>query len=225
VSVASGNRKGAADPVTGLTTPSVPFQTGLSQFRTAGQNRFFQYLAPASDTTGAQTVFTHERATRINPQLYYYYEALGLLAEYMWLKQGVQKGNTNITELTQQAAAVTASYTINGRENYDGTTPLVGFDPAKGAWGALVIAARWSWLKVDDATFPVYANPVQSARVANSFGAAVTWVLRRSARFAISYDQTRFDGGAGVGATAMAAAMIADRATEHVIIGRAQANF
>ena len=225
VSAMTGNRKGAADPNTGLTTPSTPFQTGLSAFRTAGQNRFFQYLAPASDTTGAQTVFAHERATRINPQLYYYYDSIGLLAEYLWLKQGVQKGNTNITELTNQSAAVTASYTINGRENYDGTTPTVGFDREKGAWGALVIAARWSWIAVDDATFSTYANPVASARAANAFGGAITWVPRRTARFAISYEQTRFDGGAGTAAMGMTPAAIRDRLTEHVFIGRAQANF
>jgi phosphate-selective porin OprO/OprP len=191
---------------------------------TAGQNRFFQYLAPASDTTGAQTVFAHERATRINPQLYYYYDSIGLLAEYLWLKQGVQRGNTTGV-LRQKSAAVTASYTINGRENYDGTTPLVGFDRGKGAWGALVIAARWSWLAVDEETFPIYANPLTNARVAHAFGAAVTWVPRRSARFAVAYEQTRFDGGAGTAASGMNPAVFADRLTENVLIMRAQANF
>jgi phosphate-selective porin OprO and OprP len=225
VSVQTGNRKGAADPATQLATPLLPFQTGLSPFRTPGQNRFFQYLAPASDTTGAQTVFTHERATRVNPQLYYYYESLGLLAEYMWLKQGVQKGNANLADLTQQSAAVTASYTINGRENYDGTTPLVGFDREKRTWGALVIAARWSWLAMDEATFPTYANPVASAREAQSFGAALTWVPRRSARFSVAWDHTRFEGGAGRAASGMMPAVIGNRQTENVIIGRAQANF
>ena len=225
VSVQTGNRKGAADPATQLATPSLPFQTGLTPFRTPGQNRFFQYLAPASDTTGAQTVFIHERATRVNPQLYYYYESVGLLAEYMWLKQGLQKGNANLADLTQQSAAVTASYTINGRENYDGTTPLVGFDREKGAWGALIIAARWSWLAVDEATFPIYANPVVSAQEAQSFGAALTWVPRRSARYSVAWDQTRFEGGAGTAASGMTAAVIGNRQTENVIIARAQANF
>jgi phosphate-selective porin OprO/OprP len=224
LSAQTGNRKGAADPATGLATPLLPAQTGLAPYRTAGQSRFFQYLAPASDTTGAQTVFAHERRTSINPQLYYYYESIGLLAEYMWLKQGVQRG-PNTAVLTNQSAAVTASYTINGRENYDGTTPYVGFDRGKGAWGALVLAARWSWLAVDDATFPIYANAVASAQAANSFGAAITWVPRRTARFSLSWDHTRFEGGAGTAASGMAPAMIRDRQTENVIIGRAQANF
>src|SRR5262249_2414979 len=147
---------------------------------------------------------------------YYYFDGLGLLAEYLWLKQGVQKGNS-VTELTNKSATVTASFTINGRENYDGTTPLAGFDPAKGGWGALVVAARWSWLAVADATFPPYATPLASARAANAFGGAITWVPRRSARFAVSYEQTRFDGGAGTAASGMNAAVPADRPTEHVI--------
>ena len=91
--------------------------------------------------------------------------------------------------------------------------------------GALVIAARWSWLGLDEATFPTYANPVTSAREAQSFGAAVTWVLRRSARFAVAWDQTRFEGGAGTPASGTTAAVIGNRQTENVIIGRAQANF
>ena len=68
VSAATGNRKGRLPTaVTGLAIPSVPAQTGLSPFRTAGQNTFFQYLAPATDTTGAKTVFAHERATPHQP--------------------------------------------------------------------------------------------------------------------------------------------------------------
>ena len=225
LSVQTGNRKGRLPvSVAGLPIPSTPAQTSLSPFRTAGQTTFFQYQAPVTDTTGALTTFTHERSTRVNPQLYYYYESIGLLSEYMWLKQGVQRGN-NTAELTQQSAAVTASYTINGRENYDGTTPLVGLDREKGAWGALVLAARWSWLAVDEATFPTYANPVTSARSAHAFGAAVTWVPRRTARYSLSWEQTRFDGGAGTAVSGMTPAVIGDRQTENVIIGRAQANF
>jgi phosphate-selective porin OprO/OprP len=225
VSAQTGNRKGRLPTaVAGLPIPSVPAQTGLSPFKTSGQNTFFQYLAPATDTTGAATVFGHERATRINPQLYYYYEGLGLLAEYMWLKQGVQKGNST-ADLTNKSAAVTASFTIGGRENYDGTTPTAGFDPATGTLGALILAARWSWIAVDDATFSTYANPVASAKSANAYGGAITWVPRRSARFSASYEQTRFDGGAGTAASGMNPAVIKDRATEHVIICRTQVSF
>lgn len=220
LSAGTGNRKGR------LPTATAPAATGLSPFRTTGQNTFFQYFAPATDTTGAMTTFTHERATRLNPQLYYYYGSFGLMTEYIWLWQGVQRGNST-ADLTHRAAHATLSFAINGRENYDGTTPVVGFDPEKGTLGALLLAVRWSWLAVDDATFGdpavpgsvAYASATSSARSAQAFGGAVTWVPRRTARFGVSYERTRFEGGAGT-ATAPA-----DRPTEHVVIGRAQANF
>ena len=224
VSAATGNRKGRLPTaVSGLPIPSVPAQTGLSQFKTTGQNTFFQYLAPATDTTGAQTVFTHERASRINPQLYYYYRSIGLLAEYLWLKQGVQKG-TSITELTQQSAAGTLSYSIGGTEGYDGATPEHGFDPGQGHLGALQRRCATAGWGCDDATFPTYANPVAGALGAGLRG-AITWIPRRSAHFAVHFEETRFKGGAGTAAMGMNPAVITDRPTEYVIIGRAQVNF
>jgi phosphate-selective porin OprO/OprP len=214
IAAGTGNRKGR-----------LPTNTGLSTFRTSGQNTFFQYLAPATDTTGAGTTFPHERATRINPELFYYYDWFGVLAEYLWLRQGLQRGG-NTGEVTHKAAHVTVNVAINGRVGYDGVAPLVGFDPAKSAWGALELAARWGWIKADEASFgdtataaPQFANPVTSARSARAFAGAVTWVPRRSLKLSVNFEQTRFEGGAG---TAMAPT---DRRTENVLIGRAQVNF
>ena len=47
--------------------PRAGCRPGLSPYRTAGQNTFFQYLAPATDTTGALTTFAHERSTTHQP--------------------------------------------------------------------------------------------------------------------------------------------------------------
>ena len=139
----------------------------------------------------------HERSTTLNPQLYYYYGSFGLLAEYLWLKQGVQKGNTNTAQLTQQGAHATVSYTLWGTEGYDGATPEHPFDPSHGYYGALQLAFRYGWVGIDDATFPIYANPAASVTSAQAFTGGATWVLRRSVRFAVNYEQTVFKGGAG----------------------------
>lgn len=234
----TGNRKGRLPTaVAGLPIPSVAAQTGLSPFRTTGQNTFFSYYAPATDTTGAQTTFAHERATRINPQLYYYYDNVGFLAEYLCLWQGVQRGNRTAV-LKQQSAHATISYTLNGRESFEGVTPLVPFDPTKRAWGALQLTGRWAWLEVDadtlsDPNVPGsgYADALRSARSARAFGGGLAWVPRRSVRLAVDFEQTRFRGGAGTaivpatpGVPAMPA-VVADRPTENVFIGRAQVNF
>lgn len=211
-----GNRKGRLPPST---------LTGLPAFRTAGQNTFFQYNAPA-DTTGALTTFAHELETHLNPQLYYYYDAFGLLAEYVLLRQGVQRGNSTAV-LNHQSAHATLSYAINGRVGWDGVTPSVPFDRKTGAWGALEIAARYAWLKLDPDTFGTpsvpgsvqYANPLTSAQKAQSWTVGLTWVPRRSVHAAVNFEQTYFKGGAG------SATASADRATENVLIFRTQVNF
>ena len=218
ISAGTGNRRGRSP------TATAAAQTGLSSLRTAGQNTFFSYVAPATDTTGATTTFTNERTTRLNPQLYYYNGPFGLLAEYVWLEQGVQRGNTT-AKLTHQAAHGTLSLTVGGAEGYDGSTPNHPFDPTKGQWGALQLAARVGWLEVDGDTFPTYANPVASARSATSYAGGAAWVLRRAVKFAINFEQTRFEGGAGTAASGMSPAVITDRVTESVVIGRAQVNF
>jgi len=218
----TGERKGL--PPQG-TTAAAP---GLPSFRTFGQNTFFQYLAPGSDPSGTGTTFAHLRASRLNPQLYYYVGPLGIQAEYIVSRQSVQKGNDQAT-LDHKAAHATASFVFNGRNGYDGATPLVPFDRAKGAWGAVEVAFRYGWLKLDPHTFAdaavpasvAYANKLTSARQAQSLGVAVNYVPRRSFRLALAFERTLFDGGA----VAADKKTEADRKTEDALIGRAQVNF
>jgi len=215
-----GNRKGR---LPNSTTAAV---TGLPSFKTSGQNTFFQYFAPASDTTGATTTVAHELESHINPQLYYYFQGFGLLAEYVILKQGVQRGNST-ANLTHNAAHAAVSFAIGGREGFTGVTPNAPFDRTTRSLGALEVALRWSWLKVDPATFgdpnvagsTQYADPTKSARSAQEWAGAITWVPAIPFHLAVSFAQTSFKGGAGT------ATMIADRKTENVVIGRAQVNF
>ncbi len=215
-----GNRKGRLPSGTTAAT------TGLPVFKTAGQNTFFQYFAPANDTTGATTTFSHEIESHFNPQLYYYYEEFGLLAEYVLLRQGVQRGNSTTT-LNHHSTHATVSYAFNGRVGFDGVTPLTAFAPKAGTWGAIEIAVRWAWLKLDPATFGdakvtgsvQYADPLRSTRSAQAWTAGLTWIPARRFHVALNFEQTIFKGGAGT----MAAP--SDRKTENVLVGRAQVNF
>lgn len=215
----TGNRKGK------LPTSTEPADTGLGSYKTPGQLTFFSYDAPSSDTTGADTTFAHERASHLNPQLYYYVGPFGLLAEWVWSRQGVQRGNSTAV-LTNQAAHATASFVVGGDESFDGPTPRRPFDPARGDWGALELAARVAWLRVDPATFggssgggTSYADPSKSAREATSLGVVAGWILRRSVRISLLFERTTFEGGAG------SSGAVTDRATENLLLGRAQVNF
>jgi phosphate-selective porin OprO/OprP len=226
VAASTGNRKGL--PQIGA-TPAVP---GLPTFRSAGQNTFFQYLAPVPDPPGTGTTFAHLQARRLNPQLFYFVGPVGVIGEYILSRQEVQRGNATPTTLTHHAAHATITFSINGKEGYDGVTPLEPFDPANGRWGAIQIAARWNWLKVDSRTFVAdpdlagsvaYADPLRSARVAQGWAAAVNYVPRRTLKLAVNFEQTYFSGGASVnqGGTAT----VTDRKTENLILARTQVNF
>ena len=219
-SAGTGNRKGR------LPTATAAAATGLPVFRTSGQNAFFQYHAPSTDTTGIATTFTHGRSTRLNPQLYYFRGPFGLAGEYLWLSQGVQRGGST-TQLRHQAASATFSFVVKGTQSYEGPTPGSGFDLAKGTVGAFEVAARWSGIWLDGATFGdpnvpdsvPYANPAASAKSAQSYGGVVSWIPRRTFRISASFERTHFKGGAGTTATPT------DRPAENVIIARTQANF
>ena len=118
---------------------------------------------------------------------------------------------------------------IGGKQGFDGVTPTAPLGSGAGSWGALELAVRWSWLKVDaksfaDAAVPgsvAYADPLKSARKAQSWAGAINYIPRRSFRLALDFERTRFQGGAA----AADKLTVADRKTENVIIGRTQVNF
>ncbi|HET6148594.1 MAG TPA: porin [Polyangia bacterium] len=196
----------------------LPTATLLPQFRSAGLNNFFTYLAPTPDADGSRTVFAYLTQSRLNPGLFYYNGPLGVQGEAVWSRQQVRKGNA-IKTLTHKAAHATVSLVIGGKAGYDGATPTRIFDLAKGALGALEIAARWNWLKADDATFPDFADITRSASRAKGWAGAVNYVPSRTLRLTAAYERTTFSGGGGT------AAAPSNRNTEAVVFGRVQVNF
>jgi len=200
----------------------------LPSYKSGGQNTIFAYSAPTGDATGISTPFAHLRQTRINPGLFYYYGPVGVLGEFVWSKQGIQKGNT-IAALKHQAAHATVSFVIGGRAGYNGATPNQNLDLKKGTWGALEIAARWNTLKIDGATFGSTADPSQlvvsdltkNVSKAQAFAGGVNYLASRAVKLAVDFEQTRFTGGQ----VAADKKTVVNRTTENVLIGRLQLNF
>jgi phosphate-selective porin OprO/OprP len=140
------------------------------------------------------------------------------LSEAVWSQQEVRKGNAT-ARLTNKAVHATASVVLGGTNGYDGATPTRPLDFAKGTPGALELAVRWNWLKIDDATFPNYADITKSASKAQGWAVAANYIPSRLWRLAVNYERTSFTGGAGTTAAPK------DRNTESVVIGRVQINF
>jgi phosphate-selective porin OprO/OprP len=188
--------------------------TSLTAFKTTGQTALFSYLAPASDAMGTNTAFASGRESRLNPELYYYYQGFGLLGEAIWTRQELHKGSTRAT-LVHKAWHATASYVIGGRNGFNGPTPNDAWNPEAGHYGAFEIAARYSFIEFAQLAFPDFADTAASARRASNVGAALTWVLSRTVQIGLNLEHTQFKGASKTG----------NRKAENMLLSRAQLNF
>jgi phosphate-selective porin OprO and OprP len=59
-------------------------------------------------------------------------------------------------------------------------------------------------LDVENAAFPLYSDPLASARAAAACGIGINWYLNRSVMVKANCSQTRFTGGGGPGTSAPA---------------------
>ena len=190
-----------------LATPNVP------TFKTPGQNTFTRYL---SSTTLGSTVVADGQRVRVSPQGYYYWGPFGLLGEYVYSDQEVQKGAAT-DHLRNTAWQVAGSVVLTGEKaSYRGVTPRKSFDLKNGGWGALELAGRYSVLRIDPDAFPTFISLSSSAQEARAWAVGLNWYLNRNVKLVLDYEQTTFDGGAA-GPT--------DRQTERVIFTRAQVAF
>jgi phosphate-selective porin OprO and OprP len=181
----------------------------LPTYRTVGQLSFFAY-APAAIADGNRT--------RLAPQGAYQYGPFRALGEWVRSRQAVRRSASDRRVFTNRAWQGLASFVLSGEAPVAGVvTPKKPFDPTKGAWGALEVAARYGALDVDHGIFEAgYADPARSARRARGWGLGVNWYLTRNVKYVVDYDHTRFSGGGPAGT---------DRETENALFFRAQVSF
>lgn len=170
----------------------------VSRYRTPGQNQFFTYNETGVAATGA-----HQR---ISPQARYYYNSLGLIAEYIESEQDLSRGGVE-KSIKNEAWSVSGSWVITGEDaSYRGVKPGRPYTVGGEGWGALELVARAGSLDVDNSAFAGVAgtdrlaNPNSQASKADSYGVAVNWYLSSNAKLTADYNETRFDGGAAAGA-------------------------
>ncbi|MGH8031061.1 MAG: OprO/OprP family phosphate-selective porin [Luteimonas sp.] len=181
----------------------------LPRYRTPGQVQFFNYrTAIAAD--GAQT--------RWSPQAWYYRNTLGLLAEYVSSEQEVLNPASGArAALDNRAWQVVGSVVLTGEDaSYRGViAPNHPFTPGAAGWGAFEVAARYGTLDIDDAAFPLFADPNAVASSARSWGVGLNWYLTANFKLVANYTQTRFEDGISGG----------DREDEKALFTRAQFSF
>jgi phosphate-selective porin OprO/OprP len=164
--------------------------SGLPTLRTSGQQAFFAYRG---DDDGSGPGLAAGMHVRVAAQGHYYVGPFGLLAEHVLSVQDVRRGAFAAT-LDRTAWQVAGSWVLTGeRPSFRGMVPLAPFDAAAGAWGAVELTARYSALRIDDAAFPVFANPVTAARGADAWTAGVNWILNAGVRVQLNVERTTFE--------------------------------
>lgn len=185
----------------------------LASYRTPGQQTFFRYTS--STTTPTSNTYADGRRSRLAPQAYFYAGPLGLHGEYIQSWQAVTRTGTT-AKLKHTAWQTTGSFFLTGEKNsFKSATPKKPFDPKAGTFGAVELAARYSELSLDDATFPAFANPASAPSEAKAWAVGLNWYLARAIKVVVDYEHTTFTGGAATG----------NRETENFVATRVQHSF
>jgi phosphate-selective porin OprO/OprP len=156
--------------------------------------------------------------TRLTPQLSFYSGPFGLLGEYARSGSDVRRTDGTRGRLEVSAWQATAMFVLAGdRASFTGVRPARPFDPAKGQWGTVELAARANGLEVDEDTIAGgFVDPARSVRDAFAWAVGLNWHLTRNVKQVVDYERTRFTGGAADGA---------DRDDENALFIRTQISF
>jgi phosphate-selective porin OprO/OprP len=206
------------------------FNNTLPRYRSHGQQTIFAYRSNATpDSTNTAIGTDH---SRIVPQLSYYYNNVGLLAEYVISKQDVSL-NGNKRSLENKAYTVTTSYVLTGEDSsYSGVKPKKPFKVGGDGWGAVELVARASGLDIDNDAFKTFqvagkdvagselADPFTQVSKATGYGIGVNWWLNNNLKLSTDYNRTEFEGG-----RRDLSGKLADRQTEQALFSRLTVSF
>jgi phosphate-selective porin OprO/OprP len=186
----------------------------LASYRTPGQQTWFRYTS--STTTPGSNAFADGTRSRLAPQAYFYTGPLGLHGEYILSWQEVSRAGSPTVKLKHTAWQTTGSFFLTGEKNsWKSAAPKKAFDPKAGTFGALELAARYSELSIDDAAFPIFANPASTPSKAKAWAVGVNWYLAKAIKLVADYEHTTFTGGTATG----------DRESENFVVSRVQYSF
>ena len=168
----------------------------LPSYVTTGQAPFFSYTTSGVTAAGPQY--------RGEPQAYYYYKSLGLLAEAVESQEELQYtsgGHVIRTSPDNKSYELTGTYVLTGENaSYNGVTPKNDLNPSLGHWGAFELAARYGELKIDHSVFDDgFASLSTSASEARAWATGINWYLNKNAKVVFDYEQTKFRRGAPAG--------------------------
>jgi phosphate-selective porin OprO/OprP len=178
------------------TVSSSVASAGLPSYRSPGQLVVFKYR---NDATAAGTTIANGHRSRLTPQGHFYLGSFGLLGEYNFSWQEVERAGT-AAKLMHSAWQLSGSWFLTGEKaSFRSAAPKRSFDPKAHTWGALEVAGRYGVLDIDDAAFPTFANPANAISKEQAWGLGLNWYFMRAVKWSVNYEHTTFAGGAATG--------------------------
>lgn len=185
-------------------------QTGtLPAYRSGGQ---------VSVITAATGITADGTRRRYSPQLSYYTGPFGLLAEYARSRSRVRNVAGDHFDFRSKAWETTATFVLTGEKaSFAGVRPKNPFDPSKGQWGAIELAARVHKFELGESTIAAaLVDPAKSPRSMSAWTLGVNWSLTRNVKQVFDFEHVNFKGGAADGG---------NRDAENTIFIRTQISF
>ena len=187
--------------------------TGLTAIKSAGQSTLVKFAGAATsdlDHTAHTDGYRHREAVHA----YFYGGPVGALVEYVRDNEPiVLVGKHTLVTNTAWQIAASIAVTPGDRPSYKSLKPTRVFDPAKGTWGALELAARYAELRIDHDAFTAgIADDDASVRRVRALTFGVNWYLSEAVKLQLDYERSSFTAGAPD----------ANRPTENLIATRFQ---
>ena len=186
--------------------------SALPVYKSPGQVNVFSY---------GSTVSADGPHVRFSPQLYYSWNSLGILGEYISSDEElVRKSGTDLVRgnFKNTAWQIEGTYLLTGEDaTYTGVTPRHPFSLSDGTWGAFELVSRYGELKLDNDIFVRgFANPNQSISGERALAFGLNWYLNKNFKFVLDYERTKFSGGSYIDGVSD------DRKDENAILSRFQ---
>jgi phosphate-selective porin OprO/OprP len=209
VSYVGGVRNGVPDAGTGITDTDrgkdlvgrITVRVGPIGAAIGGTHGSQSGVLPSFKTTAQQTFFSYSngvtangRFDRVSPAAFAFYKSVGGFAEYLRTTQAIAKGAEN-GDVTNSGWEATGIVVLTGEMLSDrGVGSLKKpFDPAKGQWGALQIAARVSSFTVDPLALTRALQTTGSRQHAAAVGLGLVWYATSNVKHMLTYEHTVFD--------------------------------
>jgi phosphate-selective porin OprO/OprP len=204
--------KGAPTPLRGLGL-GIGGTTGVQ----AGPAPTYRSGGQVGIVTFAGGLTLDGRRTRYAPQLSFLSGPFGLQAEFVRSESRVKTEEGLRATFEAHAWQATATLVLTGdAASFAGLRPARPFDPAQGHWGAVELAVRVNGLELGGEAFDAaLVDPARTVREAFAWAVGVNWWLNRNVKQVVSFERTRFTGGAAVG----------DRPAENALFVRTQLSF